>query len=84
MEGIWNLINFVQIGGGVTIVGGLIGLYFGFQIAASCTSDCNLLSGYSDCVSNCPDAYMYAIIGALPGIIIAVVEYFVKKSRNPV
>jgi len=87
MEGIWNLINFVQIGGAFTIVGGLIGYYFGHQVASSCSNACfsgSALAGLGECLNKCPDAFMYAVIGTLPGIFIAIVEYFVKKSGNPV
>jgi hypothetical protein len=76
---IWNLIGLVPIGGGITIIGGLIGLYIGFGEARSCILDCFLDKA---CQATCPDAYMFAVYGAIPGIIIGAIEGIIKKSRQ--
>lgn len=81
---IWELINFVQIGGAITIVGGLIGYFIGFfQLAQPCIKACPVGPLLNNCMNNCPNPFMYAFYGAIPGMIIAGVEWIIKKYQNP-
>jgi hypothetical protein len=69
---IYDLIMFAGIGGPITLIGGLIGLYLGW--------DANRTAG---CLLNCPDQWRFAVYGAIPGILIAVIQWMVTKFKKP-
>jgi hypothetical protein len=84
-KGIYDVIMFAGIGGPIMVIGGLIGLYFGFEAASDCTSRClgGILAFFEVCKLNCPDPYMGAVYGTIPGLLIWAVTWLVKQVRQP-
>ena len=71
-KGIFDLIMFAGIGGPIMVIGGLVGLYMGFEA--------NKAAG---CFLNCPDPWRVAVYGALPGVAIAAVQWLAKQTKKP-
>jgi hypothetical protein len=89
-KGIHDLIQFTGIGGLLSLLGGIIGKAAGAAIARPCTLSClNHLDGggalqsfaYQNCLLTCPDPWLYAVYGAIPGVIIGVIWYLIKKKE---
>lgn len=63
------------IGGSAAIVGGLIGLGLGLVLNEACKLNCErqLLQPFAEvlrCSQDCPDAWLIAVLGAIPGVLI--------------
>lgn len=77
MKEIFDLINFVGVGGWTSLIGGFIGYWIGHGLWQNCSSACSG-SAFFGCVKGCPDPWLYAAIFALPGIVI----WGVQKIKN--
>ena len=72
-KAVYDLIMFAGIGGPLMVVGGLFGYYVGLD--ANHTARCFL---------NCPDPWLPAVLFALPGVVIALVqgaEKWLKRDK---
>ena len=86
-KGIHDLMQLSGIGGLISVVGGALGKAAGDAAANPCNNSCLnhfVSADYQSCVSACPDPWLYAVYGAIPGVIIGVIWYLVQKKNQEV
>ena len=71
-KNIFDVLWAFGVGGWVTAIGGFIGYAIGLYVR----------QGEGICSSNCTDPWMYAVVGLLPGILIAGYEWIEKKRKE--
>jgi hypothetical protein len=70
------------IGGGASLIGGTLGLIFGLELhkAAEVAQKSASCTVFHQCPSQPPDVWVFAVIGALPGALIAVYKLMKKTD----
>jgi len=72
-KAIYDLIMFAGIGGPISFIGGIFGYYVGADAIQT-----------GRCATACPDPWMPAVLFALPGVVIALVqgaEKWLKRDK---
>jgi hypothetical protein len=70
-KAIYDLIMFAGIGGPLMVAGGLFGYYVGLDANHS-----------ARCLLNCADPWQPAVLFALPGVVLALVQGAVKRLKK--
>jgi len=84
---IYDLIMMIGIGGGTAVIGSFVGFFLGYVLNSICQSECQLHDLLTKgpvelCYQGCPDPMMFLVVGTLPGILIAGVEYLARRGNN--